>query len=311
MPVSRPQFRILRARKGYALPAVLLFVVFAFGAWAVLFRSCGSVLRVEEARTLRDTRAVWSAPAMGDALRLLQTGDPPSDPYACKLTLTQDGQTKYYRLTYEKIGPVRWTVTAAITDVDDTSPDAPATFMTVPAAPGTLTATAASTTSIDLEWADVPHDTGYEVERSPNGSNGWVQIATRSANVVTYTDTGLTQNTTYYYRVRATGTVGTGNYSDVASATTLPQVPSAPSGLTATQIGMSANAKLEWTDNASDEDGFKIESSPDGSAWTEIDTNAADDIDYNANSADNFYFRVRAYNANGNSAYSNVVHYVP
>ena len=293
------------------LPALLIGVSFAFGAWAVLFHSCGSVLRVEEARTLRQSRAYWSAPAMAQGLRLLQTGDPPAEDYACKLALTEDGQTRYFRLAYEKIGPIRWTVTATVTEADDTAPDAPATFMTVPGAPATLSATPQSTTSIALLWTDVAHDTGYEVERSPNGSNAWTQIATTAKDVVTYTDTGLTQNTTYYYRVRATGTVGNGNYSDVASATTPAQVPNAPSGLTATQIGNSANAKLQWTDNSGDEDGFKIESSPDSSTWTEIDTNAADDDDYNANSADNLYFRVRAYNANGNSAYSNVVHYVP
>src|SRR5690349_14460886 len=114
--VTPPPRAVRFARAGYALPAVLLFVVFAFGAWAVLFHSCGSVLRVEEARTLRQTRSQWSAPAMAQALRLLQTGDPPADPYACKLALTQDGQTRYFRLNYEKIAPIRWTVTASITD---------------------------------------------------------------------------------------------------------------------------------------------------------------------------------------------------
>ena len=213
---------VLRARKGYALPAVLLFVVFAFGAWAVLFHSCGSVLRVEEARTLRETRSQWTAPAMAEALRLLQTGDPPADPYACKLTLTQDGQTRFFRLNYEKIAPFRWTVIASVSDADDTSPDAPATFMTVPGAPGTLNATPNSSTSIQLTWTDVAHDTGYEVERSPNGSNSWVQIGTTGASVVTYADNGVDPATTYYYRVRAVNGVGAGSYSDNASATTPP-----------------------------------------------------------------------------------------
>jgi hypothetical protein len=298
-------------RRGYVLPAALLFVLVAFGAWAVLFRSCATVIRVEQARSLRDTRSVWTAPAMADALRLLQTGDPPSDPYACKLALTQNGEMRYFHLNFEKIGPVRWTVTATKTDADDVAPDAPATFMTIPDAPGDLAATAASTTSIDLTWTDVAHDTGYQIERSPNGSTGWTQVGTTATGVVNYTDSGLTQNTTYYYRVLATGTVGSSSYSNTANAATLAQVPAAPTGLTATQIGNSANAKLQWTDNASDEIGFRIERSDDGSTWTEIDTNGIDDTDYNATGADNYYFRVCAYNGNGNSAYSNVVHYVP
>jgi Fibronectin type III domain len=219
---GQPPADLRVARRGYALPAVLLFVLFAFGAWAVLFHSCGSVLRVEEARTLRQSRAYWSAPAMAQGLRLLQTGDPPADPYACKLALTQDGQTKYFRLTYAKIAPIRWTVTASITDADDTNPDAPATFMTVPGVPATLNAVPNSSTSVQLTWTDVAHDSGYEVERSPNGSNGWVQIATTGASMVTYADDGADPATTYYYRVRAVNGVGTGTYSGTASATTPP-----------------------------------------------------------------------------------------
>jgi hypothetical protein len=211
-----------RVRRGYALTAVLLFVVFAFGAWAVLFHSCGSVLRVEEARALRQTRSQWTAPAMAQALRLLQTGDPPAEDYACKLALAQDGETRYFRLSYEKIAPIRWTVTAAITDADDVSPDAPATFLTIPGVPATLNASPNSSTSMQLTWSDVPHDTGYEVERSPNGSNTWTQIGTTGTSVVAYADNTADPATTYYYRVRAVNGVGTGTYSDTASATTPP-----------------------------------------------------------------------------------------
>ena len=123
MPMTRRQHR-----RGYALPAVMLFVLFAFGAWAVLFRSCASVIRVEQARTLRDTRTTWSAPAVADGLRLLQTGVPPADPYVCKLALTQDSQTRYFQLTFTQVGPTRWTVTAAPTDADNPAPDCPESF---------------------------------------------------------------------------------------------------------------------------------------------------------------------------------------
>lgn len=66
------------------------------------------------------------------------------------------------------------------------------------AAPTGLTATAVSSSQIDLSWNAVTGATGYDIER-----DGAV-IATD--NVTTsYSDTGLTQNTTYTYRVRTVG----------------------------------------------------------------------------------------------------------
>src|SRR3954467_1526434 len=100
--------------------------------WALAFRTSASALRVEEARSHRDARSTWTAPAMAAGLRLLETGRPPLDTYTCKLPLTQDSQTKYFLLAFDKIGPTRWTINVEPTDSEDPSPDAPATFATVP-----------------------------------------------------------------------------------------------------------------------------------------------------------------------------------
>jgi hypothetical protein len=68
--------------------------------------------------------------------------------------------------------------------------------------PTDLTATAVSATQIDLAWADTNDDEdGFEIERSLNGSD-WALIHTNAADDLTYSDTGLTPGTTYYYRVR-------------------------------------------------------------------------------------------------------------
>src|SRR5688572_27771228 len=95
--------RRITSRRGFILPAVLLFLAIAFGMWAVLFRSAGSALRIDEARSHRAARAEWTASAVANGLRLLETGSPPSDPYVCKLSITQDAQTRWFRLTYEQI----------------------------------------------------------------------------------------------------------------------------------------------------------------------------------------------------------------
>ena len=77
-------------RRGYALPAVLLFLAVSFGMWAVLYRTSGSMIRVEQARVLRASRTEWSAPAVATGLRLLQTGVAEGEFYECKLPITRE-----------------------------------------------------------------------------------------------------------------------------------------------------------------------------------------------------------------------------
>ena len=94
---------------------------------------------------------------------------------------------------------------------------------TPPTAPTNLTATASSATQISLSWTastDNVGVTGYLVERCQgSGCTTFAQIATPTST--TYNDTGLTANTSYSYRVRATDAAGNlSTYSNVASATT-------------------------------------------------------------------------------------------
>ena len=97
------------------------------------------------------------------------------------------------------------------------------TVVCVPAAPGGLVATAISQTRIDLSWVDNSDDeSGFKIERSPNGNSGWKKIATVGENVTAYSDTGLLGGTTYYYRVRAYNAGGDSGYDSVAEATTPP-----------------------------------------------------------------------------------------
>jgi M6 family metalloprotease-like protein len=85
--------------------------------------------------------------------------------------------------------------------------------------PLNLTASPASSTQIDLAWTDTSNvETGFKIERSLN-SLTWTQIATTTANLSAYTNSGLTCNTTYYYRVRSYNRSNSA-YSNVASAAT-------------------------------------------------------------------------------------------
>ena len=88
----------------------------------------------------------------------------------------------------------------------------------IPNAPTNLTATVITPTQVLLQWTDnSDNETGFKIERSTDGTN-FSQLDFVGANVTTYTDNGVTPNTQYYYRVRATNAAGDSAYSNVATA---------------------------------------------------------------------------------------------
>lgn len=93
---------------------------------------------------------------------------------------------------------------------------------TIPAAPTGLTATAASSTSVNLSWTDIAGESGYKIERKLASSSTWAQIAITPADDVSYLDTnsGLAAGTAYNYRVRSYSSAGNSPYSNTASVTT-------------------------------------------------------------------------------------------
>ena len=85
-------------------------------------------------------------------------------------------------------------------------------------------------------------------------------------------------------------------------------VPTAPSALSVASTTPSA-VTLDWKINSYSQQGFQIERSTDGSTFTligQVGPNTSTFTDPNAPSGTSVY-RVRAYNANGESAYSNTV----
>jgi hypothetical protein len=88
--------------------------------------------------------------------------------------------------------------------------------------------------------------------------------------------------------------------------------PAAPSNLIGTST-VSRRIDLTWTDNSTNETGFKIERSTNGSSFTQIATVGAGVkkfSDSNRRSGRRYYYRVRAYNTTGNSGYSNTINVV-
>ncbi len=93
----------------------------------------------------------------------------------------------------------------------------------IPAAPTGLTALATGN-NITLNWTDNSNnETGFFIDRSVGSPTAWViDYATVGANITTFQDTGLSDNT-YYYRVRARNSDGNSAYSNTASAIVLSQ----------------------------------------------------------------------------------------
>ncbi len=87
-----------------------------------------------------------------------------------------------------------------------------------------------------------------------------------------------------------------------------PVAPAAPSSLTATLVSSNA-INLTWVDNSGDEQGFRLErKTGSGGTFGVIATLPAGQTGYSDASlpaSTTFYYRITAYNAAGNSAYSN------
>ncbi|RKZ56928.1 MAG: hypothetical protein DRQ44_16285, partial [Gammaproteobacteria bacterium] len=129
-------------------------------------------------------------------------------------------------------------------------------------------------------------------------------------NVETYTNSGLSDNTTYYYQVRAYNTAGFSGYTPEAIATTQLSAPLAPSNLNLDNITESS-IRLNWTDNSDNETGFEIErSTTAGTGFVRITTTTSDVTSFNNTGLDQYttyYYRVRAINPSGQSLYSSEI----
>ncbi|MDF7818569.1 fibronectin type III domain-containing protein, partial [Runella sp. MFBS21] len=138
---------------------------------------------------------------------------------------------------------------------------------TPPNTPSNLTATAANSRQINLSWNNnSSSQTKVEIHRSEN-NNSFVEVGSTGGSSTTYTDQNLSPDKKYFYKVRALNNGGSSDFSNVAEATTLPEIPKAATGLTATAVS-SSQIDLKWTDNSDNETGFDLERSTDGSNFS-------------------------------------------
>ncbi len=138
----------------------------------------------------------------------------------------------------------------------------------VPGAPGTPTPTASQNTQVPLSWTAAANNgsaiTDYVIQYSTS--------ATFASSVTTFADgtsastsatvTGLSNGTTYYFRVAAVNAVGTGPYSSISTSAVPSTAPDAPTSVSGTPNGQTTST-VTWTAPASNGgssiDGYKIE----------------------------------------------------
>ncbi len=134
-----------------------------------------------------------------------------------------DGVTYYY-----KVAAVNSAGTSAQSSEASATPEPP-----IPVIPTGLTATPGNA-QVALTWTVSTGATTYNVYRATaSGAEGSTAAAT-GITAASYTDTGLTNGVTYFFKVAAVNGGGTSAQSTEASATPEPPIPAAPTGLTAT-----------------------------------------------------------------------------
>ena len=211
--------------------------------------------------------------------------------------LTPTTAYSYRVLAFDQAAPTA-NVSALSAAASATTPQAP--DITAPTVPGNVTATALSTSQIQISWS-ASTDTesgvgGYRIYRDGSASP-LATVATTS-----YTDTGLTASTAYNYRVLAFDLATPANASALsaaASATTQTPpdttAPTVPANVTATALSAS-QIQISWsasTDSESGVGGYRIYR--DGSATVLASTTATSYTDIGLTASTAYSYQVRAF----------------
>jgi fibronectin type 3 domain-containing protein len=246
----------------------------------------------------------WTAPtgaASYNVYRATAAGGESATPIATGVvaaSYTNSGLTNGTKYFY-KVAAVNASGTSALSAEASATPEPPA-----PAAPTGLTATPGNA-SVTLSWTAPTGAASYNVYRGTTaGGESATPVATAVA-VASYTDSGLTNGTKYFYKVAAVNAGGTSALSAEASATPEPPAPAAPTGLTATPGN--ASVTLSWTapTGAASYNIYRGVTAG-GESATPIATGvvAASYTDSGLTNGTKYFYKVAAVNVGGTSALS-------
>jgi fibronectin type 3 domain-containing protein len=185
----------------------------------------------------------------------------------------------------------------------------PVTPAQPPAAPTGLIVTAGNA-QVNLSWIASANATSYNVKRSVTKGGPYATIA--SPTTTSYSDTGVTNGTTYFYVVTAVNANGESANSNQVSATpTAPaQPPAAPTGLAET--AGNAQVNLSWIASTNATSYNVKRSVTNGGPYATIASPTKTNYsDLTVTNGTTYYYVVTAVNAAGESANSNQVSATP
>jgi Zn-dependent metalloprotease/uncharacterized protein YjdB/fibronectin type 3 domain-containing protein len=180
----------------------------------------------------------------------------------------------------------------------------------IPAVPTSPKALSASYNSIKLTWSAAGGASGYEVYRSTSSTGAYTYIA--SAISTSYINTGLTTNTTYYYKIRSYNTAGTSKlYGSFSSAVSAKPIPSVPTSVKATSSSYNS-INISWI-TVSGASGYEVYRATSSTGpYSKISTTSALSFkNTSLTTGKAYYYEVRSYRTVGStkvySSYSTVV----
>ena len=176
-----------------------------------------------------------------------------------------------------------------------------------PAAPVVKIGNSSTSGKPMLTWNAVSGATSYKVYRATSKSGTYSLLGTTTAT--SYTNTGAKAGTTYYYRVKAVNDAGLSPYSNIVSGKvkSVTPKPSAP----VVKIGNSASSgkpMLTWN-AVSGATSYKVyrATSQKGTYSLLGTVTATSYTNTGAKAGMTYYYKVKAVNSAGESAYSNIV----
>lgn len=151
---------------------------------------------------------------------------------------------------------------------------------------------------VHLSWNSVPGAETYKVKRAASPGGTYTEVAAGLTNNQ-YTDTGLTNGTTYYYVVSAVNAYGESPNSAEVSAT--PNLPSVPGNFTLSASASAGRVALSWTASSGASSYDVLRSVSAGGSGTVIATGltALSYQDTNVTNGTTYYYTVRAVNSAG------------
>jgi fibronectin type 3 domain-containing protein len=180
-----------------------------------------------------------------------------------------------------------------------------------PAAPTGLTA-APGNAQVALNWNASSGATSYNVYRGTSANGEGATAIQTGVTATSFTNTGLTNGTTYFYKVAAVNASGTSAQSNEVSVTPTSGAPAAPTGLTASPGN--AQAVLNWN-ASSGATSYNVYrgTSANGEGATPIQTGvtATSFTNTGLTNGTTYFYKVAAVNASGTSAQSSEASVTP